>query len=232
MRLQIQKSEKEKMIIDYIEKAMATGTGRRLGVDKVTFIIKHRNDRKTDLAMICGTTPSTVKRVLDKSGAPYLRRTERYARLNDVVKRMWPDHTDKEIAEKCGCKEMAVRAAAYRLRLRKSERYMAKIQEMRLHNIAHTPERIEKIANKYKRSRAEDIERVRNGLPQKFKFKINLTPLGDKKMRYLNWYLTRRYGYIFDMDKPNIYYYTAKSKRSPYEYIYSRRYGFKFYEKR
>lgn len=219
-------------IEEFMDKAMATSNGRAIGHDKLLFIFKHIDERKSDLAMICNVPVWRVWQLLRDTGAVYKRRqcwlAGRYA---DDVRRLYAEHSAEDVAKRLHLTTHQVKYLVSKHHCRKSEEGMRRLNEQRRIMALQSPRRVEKIKSTWQRLIAEERRRILEGKPQKTKIKFSATDTRKPKWS-ARYHLMRTYGYEADRQRPHILYYHVGAKRTPKERHYEIKYGFKFYPKK
>ncbi len=150
--------------------------------------------------------------------------------VEDMIRKYYPHYSSREIAE----------MQPEGIKLTKSR----VLRWAKLLGVKHTPETEARIKEKYKRNlelshveeciqrrnakrlRTIHMERFRLLSGMKPETKMNLRTAPDRIFG-IGWYLENRYSYIRTTD-PYIFWYDGDTRRTTKEYLYTKRYGFKF----
>lgn len=186
---------------------------------------------RSALARLAGVSPSTLYRIIRAAGGRIDHaRSMRQEQWRDTVRKLWPDHTGKEIERITGGEIRANRAKkiARELSLSHSPETLRRIalQWQGALSQAHRPEVVARRAAKWKATRRLDELRVLACEPQRTRFRFRTEPRGAAGERYQ---LRHRYGYFtLGPDLRTLYYDAQTRRRHAAETRATRRYGFRF----
>lgn len=204
---------------------------RREAIDLVVRRMDEPGLTRAALAHLAKVSPSTLYRIIRAAGGRIDHtRSMRQEQWRDTVRKLWPDHTGKEIERITGGEIRANRAKkiARELSLSHSPGTLRRIalQWQGALSQAHRPEVVARRAAKWKATRRLDELRVLACEPQRTRFRFRTEPRGAAGERHI---LLRRFNYFLaDDGDRRTFYYDTQTHRTPFEARHTLKYGFRF----
>lgn len=172
----------------------------------------------------------SVSRILRNSGETLGTFAKSDPEIDRRVAELYPDHSQREIAELLGLGISRPGKIARRLGLTHSpeteERLKVKQMEKRM--MAHTPEVWERAISKCRRKRRMEMRRLLGGEKQQTRYRLSIMP---KKQRACLQRLARKFGYIYTLNSYVVCYDEQTDRRLNMLYdedYYARKYGVRF----
>ena len=147
---------------------------------------------------------------------------------DEQIKKLYPDHSAKEIADIIGCHPSTVSNVAKRLKLTHSEETVERLKKNSLTNLkkAYEQATIRKRVKSWRRTMRVEKFRIMSCIPQKTNFKFSELPTKAYRAKYN---LITKHGYFGFEGKPYILGYDRNTHRMNEKY-YMDKYGFTFEE--
>lgn len=195
------------------------------------YVIAHINDRpRTKVAKDCGICISSLYSIVRKyNGELRYGLSRKHDNIEDIIRKMWPTMTAKEIAEKTGISKSVIIRWRKRLGVEHTPETMLRISAKRA-NILDAA-RNDKACQAKRTSTLKHVRRMEeirfmSGMKQKTRLRIKVLP--DKVYNAL-WNLEKKYNYFFETNAA-VAYYDSLTNRNPNEAYYTKKYGIRFVE--